>query len=58
MWTPIIPNTQLMIFAQGNNGEKWGIELFINPANAMYMIVISVVVILIVIGVIIIVLHC
>jgi len=31
MWTPIIPNSQLIIFVGDAMVENWGLELFINP---------------------------
>jgi len=58
MWTPIIPNSQLIVFAGSSSESDWGIELFISPTQKMWMIVGSVVVVLVLIGTIILVLHC
>jgi integrin alpha FG-GAP repeat containing protein 1 len=58
MWTPIIPNSSLIVFADGSVESKWGLELFISPTQKMWMIVASVVIILVIIGTIILVLHC
>lgn len=58
MWTPIIPNSQLIVFGESAQVDDWGLELFVNPTNSLYIIVISCGVCLFVIGIIIIVLHC
>lgn len=58
MWTPIIPNSQLMVFANNEKENDWGLELFVSPTQKMWMIVASVILVLIIIGAIIIVLHC
>ena len=58
MWTPIIPNSQLIVFAGSESESDWGLELFISPTQKMWMIVGAVVLILIMIGTIILVLHC
>lgn len=58
MWTPIIPNTSLIVFATTSAETKWGLELFINPTQKMWLILAATILILIVIGAIILVLHC
>ena len=58
MWTPIIPNSQLVVFANADAVETWGLELFINPTSALFLIVLTCAVCLAAIGVAIIVLHC
>lgn len=58
MWTPIIPNSSLIVFADSAQENDWGLELFISPTQKMWMIVAAVVIVLIIIGTIIIVLHC
>ena len=58
MWTPIIPNSQLIIFANSNSVESWGLELFISPTQSLYVICIVCAVCLLIIGSIIIMLHC
>jgi len=58
MWTPIIPNSQLIIFANSNDETNWGLELFISPTTSLYLIVMVCAVCLVVIGLAIIWLHC
>ena len=57
MWTPIIPNSQLIIFMETNDPMNWGLELFISPTSALYLIVMVCAVCLVVIGLAIIWLH-
>jgi len=57
VWTPIIPNSQLIIFAQEKETVLWGLELFINPTSSLAIIVIACLICLIIIGVVIIILH-
>lgn len=57
MWTPIIPNSQLIIFASDLQAT-WGLELFISPTQQLWLIVASCAVCLMVIGVAILSLHC
>ena len=57
MWTPIIPNSQLIIFMYGNNQVNWGLELFISPTASLYLIVMVCAVCLVAIGLAIIWLH-
>ena len=61
MWTPIIPNSQLIVFAETSETqsiESWGVELFISPTASLYLIVLVCCVCLLVIGVAIVMLHC
>lgn len=58
MWTPIIPNTSMIVFANGSSENKWALDLFINPSQKMWLILAATILILIVIGAIIIILHC
>ena len=58
MWTPIIPNSQLIVFAEGSQISNWGLELFISPTGSLYLIVMVCAVCLILIGIAIIWLHC
>lgn len=58
MWTPIIPNSQLIIFANSNDETNWGLELFISPTTSLYLIVMVCAVCLLAIGLAIIWLHC
>lgn len=57
VWTPVIPNSQLIIFAMDSNSNYWTLELFINPTEALGLIVIACLICLFIIGVVIIVLH-
>ena len=58
MWTPIIPNSQLIVFADSHVVDNWALELFISPTQQLYLIVASCCLGLVVIGIVIIVLHC
>lgn len=57
MWTPIIPNSQLIIFSSDLQ-EAWGLELFISPTQQLWLIVISCAICLLIIGIAILALHC
>lgn len=57
MWTPIIPNSQLIVFMYGTDPLNWGLELFISPTTALYLIVLVCAICLLAIGVAIIWLH-
>ena len=57
MWTPIIPNSQLVIFMHSTDPLNWGLELFISPTNSLYLIVMVCAVCLVAIGLAIIWLH-
>ena len=57
IWTPIIPNSQLIIFAPEQNVNNWTLELFINPTSSLALIVIACLICLFIIGVVIIILH-
>lgn len=56
-WTPVIPNSQLIVFAAPSDAFQWDINIFINPSAAMMFIFISTIVVLFAIGVIILYLH-
>ena len=61
MWTPIIPNSQMIIFAETDSTAdvaSWGLELFISPAASLYLIVLVCCVLLFLIGLSILMLHC
>jgi integrin alpha FG-GAP repeat containing protein 1 len=57
VWTPIIPNSQLIIFAPEKDAPNWSLELFINPTSSLALIVIACLICLVIIGVVIIILH-
>lgn len=56
-WTPIIPNSQLMITPSHENPTKWKIEIFINPTEALWIIIISTIGVLLILGVAIVYFH-
>jgi len=49
-WSPIIPNSQLLISVNDNTPSKWPIEIFINPTDSLWMIILSTVLVLIILG--------
>jgi integrin alpha FG-GAP repeat containing protein 1 len=57
VWTPIIPNSQLFVFASEANADNWTLELFINPTSSLALIVIACLICLVIIGLVIIILH-
>ena len=57
VWTPIIPNSQLIIFAPEGDQNAWTLELFINPTSSLVQIIIACLICLIIIGLVIIILH-
>ena len=57
MWTPIIPNSQLIVFSPESTTSNWTLELFINPTNSLALIVIACLICLVIIGLVIIILH-
>ena len=58
MWTPIIPNSQLVVFGKSHETETWMLELFINPTQKLFMIVIVSGGLLVAIGIAIVWLYC
>mmetsp|Transcript_5360 Transcript_5360/g.6106 ORF Transcript_5360/g.6106 Transcript_5360/m.6106 type:complete len:196 (+) Transcript_5360:579-1166(+) len=56
-WTPIIPNSHLLINLSGKSASKWGIKLLINPTDSFVLVGIILTLILIIIGGVIIYLH-
>lgn len=56
-WSPIIPNSQLMVYAPAGTENNWKISIFINPTSAMWFIFISTCVVLAVILLVILWLH-
>jgi len=53
-WTPIIPNSQLIVFV---NPPTWGLDIFINPTKHLGVIIVIAVIILILLGLLIIYYH-
>ena len=51
VWTPIIPNSQLIIFANGDETSDWALELFISPTTKLYLVVLCGAISLVLIGV-------
>lgn len=37
-WTPLIPNSHVVVYAFGEDSEGWKIKLFLNPSRAMKII--------------------
>lgn len=58
MWTPVIPNSQLIVFAGSTETSKWTLEMLIDPTKQLYIIMLVCLAAIIVIGIVIIVLHC
>lgn len=56
-WSPIIPNSQLVIYTQGSVAEDWGIELMTNPVEDMGLIISIDILFLAILGLVIIILH-
>ena len=57
VWTPIIPNSHLIVFSPEHNVNNWTLELFINPTSSLVLIVIACIICLVVIGIFVIFLH-
>ena len=57
-WSPIIPNSQLIVYTDPINDYRMKLNIFINPTSAMLFIFISTVVVLLILGLIILYLHC
>ncbi|KAL4481453.1 hypothetical protein ABPG74_007542 [Tetrahymena malaccensis] len=49
-WTPIIPNSQLIIFPYTLDPQKWEISIFVQPNDALIIVIIVTVVILAILG--------
>ncbi|KAL4468178.1 hypothetical protein ABPG72_017159 [Tetrahymena utriculariae] len=49
-WTPIIPNSQLIIFPYTLDPSKWEISIFVQPNDALIIVIIVTVVILAILG--------
>jgi integrin alpha FG-GAP repeat containing protein 1 len=56
-WSPIIPNSQLILSANDLTPNKWGIEIFINPTEALWLIIVCTVLVLIILGFVIVYFH-
>lgn len=56
-WTPIIPNSQLIVFATEANTNNWNLDLFISPTDSLALIVVACLICLVIIGLVIIILH-
>lgn len=57
MKTPIIPNSQLIVQASPRPADGWKVELFTNPDQSLYLILVGCGLVLVIIGIIIISLH-
>lgn len=56
-WSPIIPNSQLILSANNKEPSEWGIEIFINPTKALSLIIAATIAVLILLGMCIIYFH-
>lgn len=56
-WSPIIPNSQLIVYTEPAKSYDFKMNIFINPTSAMLLIFISTIVVLVIIGAIVIYLH-
>ena len=57
VWTPIIPNSHLIVFSNDVNVNNWTLELFINPTSSLALIVVACLICLVIIGLVVIILH-
>jgi len=57
VFTPIIPNSQLIITANGNDDKQWKLELFGNPIQQLIIVVFAAAIILFLSAIVIIILH-
>jgi len=57
VFTPIIPNSQLLILASKESKNNWSLELFINPDKILILTVISICAVLVISAVVIIIMH-
>lgn len=49
-WTPLIPNSEIYLFLVGSQPEKWKIEIFVNPSQALYLTMVVTVVVIFVLS--------
>lgn len=49
-WSPIIPNSQLLISVNDNDTTQWNIEIFINPTETLWIICLCTIAVLIILG--------
>eukprot|EP01017_Pseudomicrothorax_dubius_P034343 TRINITY_DN4695_c0_g1_i5.p1 TRINITY_DN4695_c0_g1~~TRINITY_DN4695_c0_g1_i5.p1 ORF type:complete len:135 (-),score=29.87 TRINITY_DN4695_c0_g1_i5:170-574(-) len=56
-WSPIIPNSQLIVNPIGLDTEKWTLDIFVNPTKQILLIVGATIVLLIALGLFILHLH-
>jgi integrin alpha FG-GAP repeat containing protein 1 len=57
VYTPIIPNSYLMVLANKENYKSWQLDLFVNPDAILFQVCTAFGLVLIVIGVVIIMMH-
>lgn len=50
MWTPIIPNSDLIVLPTRDNTDDWRLELFANPSDSLLYVIASNLVVLAVLG--------
>ena len=57
-WTPIIPNTQLIVSTENSaNSQHWQLDLLVGPTRAIGILVVVVLLFLLIIGLLVIVMH-
>ena len=49
-WTPLIPNSHVFVFPVGMDSDKWVLEMFVNPTNAIILIMGLSVVVMVMLG--------
>ena len=57
VFTPIIPNSQLIITANDVDSKQWSLELFVSPMEYLIVIVFAASAVLVVSGIVIILMH-
>ena len=57
VFTPIIPNSKLVISANSREARSWTLELFINPMEYLVLVTVAAVVVLTFLGIAIICMH-
>lgn len=57
VWTPIIPNSQLIVYPISNSASKWKIGIYIQPTTAVIVVIVVTSIILIILACIILYYH-
>lgn len=56
-WTPIIPNSQLVVYSAPKSRYLWSMNMFINPSSAMSLICVCTAIILVALGIVVAYMH-